>query len=161
MATRRKSTSKKQEEKVESPEQEVIEPKKQVKAASPKSSAKQKETVKKTEAKPAKVEAKPQEKKTVAKKEMKPEPVAEVAPEPVVEAQPEPVVEEVPVKAAAIPVQEEEAPRREVTVGSTVMMPNGQQGVVTNIRRHKVTVSSKTKLGRSYTYKSSQLSLVK
>ena len=161
MATRRKSTSKKQEEKVESPEQEVIEPKKPVKAASPKSSAKQKETVKKTEVKPAKVEAKPQEKKTVAKKEIKPEPVAEVAPEPVVEAQPEPVVEEAPVKVAAIPVQEEEAPRREVTVGSTVIMPNGQQGVVTSQKRNRCTVISTTKSGRSYTYETSKLSLVK
>lgn len=161
MATRRKSTSKKQEEKVESPEQEVIEPKKPVKAASPKSSAKQKETVEKSEAKPAKVEAKTQEKKTVAKKEMKPEPVAEVAPEPVVEAQPEPVVEEEPVKVAAIPVQEEKAPRQEVTVGSTVMMPNGHIGVVLDRYKSKFTVSSKTKPGKTYSYKPSQLSLVK
>ena len=141
MAPRRKSTIKKEEEKVESPEQEVIEPKKTVKAASPKSSAKQKETVEKSEAKPAKVEQKPQENKTVAKKEIKPEPVAEVAPEPVVEAQPDPVVEE--------------------TVGSTVMMPNGQQGVVTSQKRNRCTVISTTKSGRSYSYETSKLSLVK
>ena len=133
MATRRKSTSKKQEEKVEAPKKEVIEPKKSVKAASPKPSVKQKETVKKSQVEPDKVEAKPQEKKTVAKKEVKPEPVAEVVPEPVVEAQPEPDVEKAPVKVAAIPVHEEEAPSQEVTVGSTVMMPSGQIGIVANI----------------------------
>ena len=161
MATRRKSTSKKQEEKVESPKQEVIEPKKQVKSTSPKSSAKQKEIVKKNEVESDKSESKPQEKKVLVEKEVKKELVAEVAPEPVDEAKPEPIVEETPVKVAEIPVQEEEALSREVTVGSTVMMPNGQQGVVTSQKSNRCKVISITKHGRSYSYETSKLSLVK
>jgi len=161
MATRRKPTSKKQEEKVESPKQEVIESKKQIKSTSPKSSAKQKEIVKKNEVDSDKSEVKPQEKKVLVEKEVKQELVAEVATESVEEAQPEPIVEEAPVKVDAIPAKEEEAPSREVTVGSTVMMPNGQQGVVTSQKLNRCKVISITKHGRSYSYETSKLSLVK
>ena len=84
-----------------------------------------------------------------------------MAPEPVDEAKPEPIVEETPVKVAEIPVQEEEALSREVTVGSTVMMPNGQQGVVTSQKSNRCKVISITKHGRSYSYETSKLSLVK
>ena len=160
MAPRRKSTSKKQEEKVEAPKKEVIEPKKPVKAASPKPSVKQNKTVKKSEAPAAKEEPKPQEKMTL-KEEVKEEPVTEVATEKVVETHIEPVVEEEQAKADLLPMQEEKTQSKEITVGSTVAMPNGQTGVVTRINKNKFTISSNTKSGRSYIYKSSKISLVK
>ena len=55
----------------------------------------------------------------------------------------------------------EESQRREITIGSTVVMPDGQVGVVAGRHKNKFTVSSTTKSGRSYIYKSSRLSLVK
>jgi hypothetical protein len=166
MAIRKKPTSKKQEVKVEAPKQEVIEPKKSVETPSPEPPAKQKESAKKSDAKPVKVEEKPQKKKSVTLKEAKQAAIAEAASTPIVEVKPapapEPIIKEAPAKVAVVaaPVQEE-AVSLEVTVGSTVMMPSGQIGVVANKHKNKFTVSSITKPGRSYMYESSKLSLVK
>ena len=156
MATRRKSSSKKQEEKVETPEQEVVKPKRSVKSASPKPSAKQ-----------------------VSKKEE--QKVEEAAPQ-AQEPMPEPPVEEVK-EPEPQPLQEKEAPpaplpeteeavsepevetqqllqKKQLEVGATVMMPNGHLGVISSKYKNKFIVSSKTKPGKSYSHKASQLSLV-
>jgi hypothetical protein len=164
MAIRKKPASKKQEVKVEAPKKEVIEPKKSVETPSPEPPVKQKESAKKSDVKPAKVEEKPQKKKPVTLKEAKQEAkdakkaaIAEETSTPVVEVKPapapEPIIKEAPVQ--------EEAVSLEVAVGSTVIMPSGQIGIVSSRHKKKFTVSSITKPGRSYMYESSKLSLVK